>query len=70
MASEQVDSEEFDLREAIIERLERNGTLNRIQAELRAAIFLAIEENENTEELQRVTSYAKSLEYALVYNFL
>ncbi|VDD91289.1 unnamed protein product [Enterobius vermicularis] len=61
--------DETDLKHAVVEKLEKNGTLSRIQAELRAAIFLAIEDDSQTEELNQ-TARTYPLECALIYHFL
>ncbi|KHN74912.1 hypothetical protein Tcan_09135 [Toxocara canis] len=70
MASEHTDDEEIDLKQVIVDRLNKNGTLNRIQAELRSAIYLAIEENDNDHEIRAASSNKNAIEYSLIYNFL
>ncbi|VDM37023.1 unnamed protein product [Toxocara canis] len=70
MTSEHTDDEEIDLKQVIVDRLNKNGTLNRIQAELRSAIYLAIEENDNDHEIRAASSNKNAIEYSLIYNFL
>ncbi|KAM4772641.1 centrosomal protein 43 isoform 2-T2 [Rhinophrynus dorsalis] len=41
--------EDTELRDLLIQTLENNGVLNKIKAELRASVFLALEEQEKTE---------------------
>ncbi|XP_006882847.1 PREDICTED: FGFR1 oncogene partner isoform X2 [Elephantulus edwardii] len=44
-----VAEEDTELRDLLVQTLENNGVLNRIKAELRAAVFLALEEQEKVE---------------------
>ncbi|KAG8506015.1 FGFR1 oncogene partner [Galemys pyrenaicus] len=44
-----VPEEDTELRDLLVQTLESNGVLNRIKAELRAAVFLALEEQEKVE---------------------
>ncbi|XP_051781418.1 FGFR1 oncogene partner isoform X2 [Erpetoichthys calabaricus] len=41
--------EDNELRDLLVQNLENSGVLNKIKAELRAAVFLALEEQEKTE---------------------
>ncbi|GAA6066790.1 FGFR1 oncogene partner isoform X1 [Tachysurus ichikawai] len=41
--------EDTELRDLLIQNLENNGVLNKIKAELRAAVFLALEEQDKVE---------------------
>ncbi|MFH4981876.1 hypothetical protein AB6A40_008585 [Gnathostoma spinigerum] len=59
-----------ELREAVLDRLKKNGTLNRIQAELRSAIFLAIEQKEEDIKEDEPCDDEKSIEYALILHYL
>uniref|UniRef100_A0A0N5AK90 LisH domain-containing protein n=1 Tax=Syphacia muris TaxID=451379 RepID=A0A0N5AK90_9BILA len=58
-----------DLKQSVLSVLDKNGTLNRIQAELRSAIYLAIE-NENKKNKLKPTVNNCPLECAVVYHFL
>ncbi|XP_058591870.1 centrosomal protein 43 isoform X1 [Neofelis nebulosa] len=44
-----VPEEDTELRDLLVQTLENSGVLNRIKAELRAAVFLALEEQEKVE---------------------
>uniref|UniRef100_A0A994J4U0 Centrosomal protein 43 n=1 Tax=Homo sapiens TaxID=9606 RepID=A0A994J4U0_HUMAN len=44
-----VAEEDTELRDLLVQTLENSGVLNRIKAELRAAVFLALEEQEKVE---------------------
>ncbi|VFV25589.1 fgfr1 oncogene partner [Lynx pardinus] len=44
-----VPEEDMELRDLLVQTLENSGVLNRIKAELRAAVFLALEEQEKVE---------------------
>ncbi|XP_007948677.1 centrosomal protein 43 [Orycteropus afer afer] len=44
-----VAEEDTELRDLLVQTLENSGVLNRIKAELRAAVFLALEEQEKAE---------------------
>ncbi|XP_037056399.1 centrosomal protein 43 isoform X3 [Peromyscus leucopus] len=48
-ASAVVAEEDTELRDLLVQTLENSGVLNRIKAELRAAVFLALEEQEKVE---------------------
>ncbi|VDN01801.1 unnamed protein product [Thelazia callipaeda] len=58
-----------NLKQAILEKLRSNGTLDRIQAELRYAIFLAIENAEENKSEGNVNLEQKP-EYSIIYHFL
>ncbi|KAF4021669.1 hypothetical protein G4228_013714 [Cervus hanglu yarkandensis] len=49
IAAAVVAEEDTDLRDLLVQTLENSGVLNRIKAELRAAVFLALEEQEKVE---------------------
>ncbi|XP_058591873.1 centrosomal protein 43 isoform X4 [Neofelis nebulosa] len=58
-----VPEEDTELRDLLVQTLENSGVLNRIKAELRAAVFLALEEQEKVEgalDLSDVHSPPKS----------
>uniref|UniRef100_A0A994J523 FGFR1 oncogene partner n=1 Tax=Homo sapiens TaxID=9606 RepID=A0A994J523_HUMAN len=60
-----VAEEDTELRDLLVQTLENSGVLNRIKAELRAAVFLALEEQEKVEgalDLSDVHSPPKSPE--------
>ncbi|KAJ8791531.1 hypothetical protein J1605_020627 [Eschrichtius robustus] len=48
-----VAEEDTELRDLLVQTLENSGVLNRIKAELRAAVFLALEEQEKVERSAR-----------------
>ncbi|KAG9493766.1 centrosomal protein 43 [Eleutherodactylus coqui] len=48
--------EDTELRDLLIHTLEGNGVLNKIKAELRASVFLALEEQERAENKPSVTN--------------
>uniref|UniRef100_A0A915Q804 LisH domain-containing protein n=1 Tax=Setaria digitata TaxID=48799 RepID=A0A915Q804_9BILA len=74
-----MDSGAIELKQTVIDKLRHNGTLDRIQktiiysktqAELRYAIFLALESNENNElEISRNELDMRS-GYSVIYHFL
>ncbi|VBB29214.1 unnamed protein product [Acanthocheilonema viteae] len=59
-----------DFKQAIIEKLRLNGTLDRIQAELRCAVFLAIESNDDSELKVDGSKLDQRLGYSIIYHFL
>lgn len=48
--------EELELRDLVAQTLENNGVLSRIRAELRASVFLALEEQESVMETDQFTN--------------
>uniref|UniRef100_A0A0R3RPE6 LisH domain-containing protein n=1 Tax=Elaeophora elaphi TaxID=1147741 RepID=A0A0R3RPE6_9BILA len=65
-----MDSDISDLKQAIIDKLRLNGTLDRIQAELRCAIFLAIESNDDNGLEVDKSRLDQRLGYSIIYHFL
>uniref|UniRef100_A0A2K6VR43 LisH domain-containing protein n=1 Tax=Onchocerca volvulus TaxID=6282 RepID=A0A2K6VR43_ONCVO len=65
-----MDSDVLKLKEAVIDKLRENGTLDRIQAELRCAVFLAIESNENNELKVDESKLKQKSGFSMIYHFL
>ncbi|CAG9534921.1 unnamed protein product [Cercopithifilaria johnstoni] len=80
-----MDSNISDLKQAIIDKLRLNGTLDRIQklvvirrkkiyikiqAELRCAVFLAIESNDENESIVDKSKLNQTPGYSIIYHFL
>ncbi|KAM3720675.1 Centrosomal protein [Dirofilaria immitis] len=65
-----MDSDILDLKQAIIDKLRYNGTLDRIQAELRCAVFLAIEDTENKRVEVDENKLNQKFGYSMIYHFL
>ncbi|NWT39845.1 FR1OP protein, partial [Chroicocephalus maculipennis] len=62
--------EDTELRDLLVQTLESSGVLNKIKAELRAAVFLALEEQEKVEIFTLLTSFLGRLVAGLVAEFL
>ncbi|EJW84903.1 hypothetical protein WUBG_04186 [Wuchereria bancrofti] len=65
-----MDSNVLHLKQAITDKLQRNGTLDRIQAELRCAVFLAIESADDNEPEADESKLDQKLGYSIIYHFL
>ncbi|VIO96024.1 Uncharacterized protein BM_BM12810 [Brugia malayi] len=65
-----MDSDVLHLKQTITDKLQRNGTLDRIQAELRCAVFLAIESTEDNEPEADESKLDQKLGYSIIYHFL
>lgn len=65
-----MDADNAKLKQAVFEKLRRNGTLDRIQAELRSAVFLAIESDKG-DGMRNVKDDINSKTcYSIIYHFL
>ncbi|KAL6486401.1 hypothetical protein MHYP_G00057930 [Metynnis hypsauchen] len=57
--------EDTELRDLLIQNLENNGVLNKIKAELRAAVFLALEEQDKVEVTNKTPLVNENLKKCL-----
>jgi hypothetical protein len=63
------DEKELELKDLIVQTLESNGLLSKIKAQLRASVFMALDENDKDANVSKFSFFFISFLFFLNFEF-